>query len=107
MGTHGLGVQMEDLGRALHGCSWGIGWWPGWGAASRLSKAADEVIPVKTESAIRARVFCWPPAQHFPAQDGAGGRSLEDQDPLVTTRLNPEVLIILVCCSYAVFSTVF
>lgn len=98
---------MEDLGRALHVRSWGICWWPGWGAANRLSKTADEIIPVKTESAIRARVFYWPPAQHFQARDGAGGGSLEDQDPHVTTLLSPGVLTVVVCCSCAVFSTVF
>ena len=98
---------MEDLGRALHVCSWGICWWPGWGAANQLSKTADEIILVRTECAIRARVFYWPPAQHFPAQDGAGGGSLEDQDPHITTLLSPGVLTVVVCCSYAAFSTVF
>lgn len=90
---------MEDLGRALHACSWGMGWWPGWGAANWLSKASDEIIPVKTESAIRARVFYWPPAQHFPAQDGAEGGSLEEQDTHITTLLSPGVLTVVVCWS--------
>lgn len=63
---------------------WGIGWWPAWGAANQLSKAANEIISVKNESAVRARVFPWPPAQHFPARDGEGGRSLEQQDPHIT-----------------------
>lgn len=67
IGSALAGYVNEDSGRALQAYSWGIGWWPGWGAASLLSKAANEIIPAKNEAAVRARVFPWPPAQHFPA----------------------------------------